>query len=324
MSKINFGELRRQAKGTLFEKGMAAAALGLVLVLLSLVMGISAMAAMLWPVGWVLVGSGLAVAGWYLSQHGLPRAAQKAGGRNKSHNTQRAALAASPRSPKKTSREPAPPRPQITLLDAPVSIQPPPDSQIMQSGYQSVEWNLKVFSAIEWRRFEAVCETLFAQGGFQARIQQHGTDNGVDIWLYSKNVTNSALPAAVVQCKHWRGKPVTIKEMTEFFEVMNAFEVQRGIFATTSTFTREAVEFAKVSNISTLDGAGLLALIGTRTLEQQKTLLDIAYEGEYWRPTCVMCGVKMVDRRTKHTGVRFWGCQRFPQCHHTLKMAKSA
>ena len=64
-------------------------------------------------------------------------------------------------------------------------------------------WSAAVFEAIEWRRFEAVCEGLFAQAGFQTRAQSHGADGGVDIWLYSQH---APWPVSVVQCKHWRGK----------------------------------------------------------------------------------------------------------------------
>ena len=42
-----------------------------------------------------------------------------------------------------------------------------------------------------------------------------------------------------------------------------------------------------------MDGARLLELIATRTPEQQKAVLAVAFEGEYWIPTCASCGVKM-------------------------------
>jgi restriction system protein len=36
---------------------------------------------------------------------------------------------------------------------------------------RSVSWNKQVFADIEWRRFEAVCEKLFAQSGFKTKSQ---------------------------------------------------------------------------------------------------------------------------------------------------------
>lgn len=79
---------------------------------------------------------------------------------------------------------------------------------------RATTWSLNVFEAIEWRRFEAVCEALFAQAGFRTESQSHGADGGVDIWLYSKHATG---PAAIVQCKHWKNQAVGVKKLREFF-----------------------------------------------------------------------------------------------------------
>lgn len=178
-------------------------------------------------------------------------------------------------------------------------------------------WSKGVLSAIEWRRFEAVVETLFAQAGFETRSQSHGADGGVDIWLHSKHADG---PVAVVQCKHWQGKPVGVKEMREFLGVMVSKGLKRGTYATTSRYTADALEFAKAHGINAQDGTGLLKLIAQRTPEQQARLLEVAYEGEYWKPTCASCGVKMVERTPKNGGVAFWGCKNYPRCKRTLMM----
>ncbi|NPC56317.1 restriction endonuclease [Caenimonas soli] len=185
----------------------------------------------------------------------------------------------------------------------------------------ATDWSPRVFEDIEWRRFEALCASLFGQAGFETRAQSHGADGGVDIWLYSQHAEG---PAAVVQCKHWLGKPVGVKEMREFYGVMASHKLQRGTFAATSTFTEEARRFAKDNGISALDGQGLLALISTRTPAQQESLLAIAYEGEYWRPTCASCGVKMVERSARGKSRPFWGCVHFPGCRFTLPVRAPA
>lgn len=176
---------------------------------------------------------------------------------------------------------------------------------------QEPHWSAAVFTAIEWRRFEAVCEALFAQAGFETRSQSHGADGGVDIWLHSRNATG---PVSMVQCKHWQGKPVGVKELREFFGVMASNGLKRGTYATTSTYTAAAFEFAKANGISALDGAALLNLIAKRTPEQQATLLNVAYEGEYWKPTCASCGIKLVEREPGKGGAKFWGCANYPRC----------
>jgi restriction system protein len=182
-------------------------------------------------------------------------------------------------------------------------------------------WNAQVFREIEWRRFEAVCASLFAQAGFDARAQSHGADGGVDIWLHSANAEG---PAAVVQCKHWLVKPVGVKELREFYGVMASHKLARGTFATSGTFTAEARDFARSNGISALDGLTLLALISRRTAQQQKELLAIAFEGEYWRPTCASCGIKMVERSTRKDAELFWGCANYPRCHTTLPVRRTA
>ncbi|MDO8375352.1 MAG: restriction endonuclease, partial [Burkholderiaceae bacterium] len=193
-----------------------------------------------------------------------------------------------------------------------------PFSRATSTRQPATKWSPAVFAAIEWRRFEAVCETLFAQAGFDTRSQSHGADGGVDIWLHSANAQG---PVAVVQCKHWNGKAVGVKEIREFFGVMASHQLKRGTYATTSTYTADAQKFAKDNGINALDGAALLSLIAKRTPEQQQALLEVAHEGEYWRPTCASCGIKLVERTPAKGGAGFWGCSNYPRCKTRMQMA---
>jgi restriction system protein len=179
-------------------------------------------------------------------------------------------------------------------------------------------WGKEVFDVIEWRRFEALVEALFAQAGFETKSQSHGADEGVDIWLYSRSRPDS--PVSIVQCKHWQGKKVGVDKVRELRGVMAAKNVSRGQFATTSTFTDEAIAFARDNSVNLLDVQGLLALIAKRTQDQQTALLNVALEGEYWRPTCVNCGIKMVERLPRNGGKPFWGCKGFPLCKNTMQL----
>jgi restriction system protein len=179
-------------------------------------------------------------------------------------------------------------------------------------------WSAAVFEVIEWRRFEALIEALFAQAGFVTQSQSHGADSGIDIWLFWRSHPEE--PVSLVQCKHWQGRPVGVDKVRELRGVMASRGVKRGQFATTSTFTPDAQEFAHKNGIHLLDMHGLLSLISQRTIEQQRALLEVALEGDYWRPTCVNCGVKMVDKASRADGKRFWGCQNFPTCRKTMRM----
>jgi restriction system protein len=216
-----------------------------------------------------------------------------------------------PRTPAQVAASPAPMKDAVaTAADKPAAFTAPanrPDA-----------WSAAVFDVIEWRRFEAAVEALFRQAGFETRSQSHGADGGVDIWLHSRSVPDRAV--SVVQCKHWQGKRVGVDKIRELRGVMAAHAVRRGQFATTSTFTSDAVAFARDNGINLLDVDALLALIAQRTPEQQQALLEVALEGEYWRPTCVNCGTKLVERATKDGGSRFWGCAAFPKCRTTMAM----
>lgn len=182
-------------------------------------------------------------------------------------------------------------------------------------------WSPAVLAAIEWRRFEALCEALYAQAGFTTRSQSHGADGGVDIWLQSKH---SDVPR-IVQCKHWQGKVVGVKEMREFFGVMASHQLKSGTYVTSGAFSADAKAFAKANGIHAQDGAALLELIAQRTPEQQAALLAVAYEGEYWRPTCASCGTKMVERSSTKSEGSFWGCANYPKCRgRTIPKSKTS
>ena len=172
-------------------------------------------------------------------------------------------------------------------------------------------WSRDVFELIEWRRFEAVVEALFAQAGFETRSQAHGADGGVDIGLYSVNQADGDAPVSIVQCKQWMRWKVGVKEMRELRGVMAQHGIARGQFVTTSDFTHDAREFAESNGIGLHDVDGLLRLIATRHPKQQEALLRVAFDGDWWRPTCASCGIKLVERTARQSGRAFWGCQNF-------------
>lgn len=309
----------RKSAGKLFEAGIAAAALGAGLLVAPALMGDSAVAnafatgARIPALFALVVGAGLIAVHFVLRTRVKPQ--QATAPRQEPDWTSWAppeTLAALQRAVPQAGPISAFPDTGDTGA---ASLAPTPQRR------RELAWSQKVFDDIEWRRFEAVCEKLFGQAGFETRTQSHGADGGVDIWLHSKHAQG---PAAVVQCKHWSGRQVGVKEVREFLGVMTAHRLKRGTYATTSTFTGEAAKFARENGINALDGARLLALIGKRSLHQQLELLEIAYEGEYWRPTCAACGTKMVEREGRETASRFWGCSRFPRCKSTLPMRSAA
>jgi restriction system protein len=176
-------------------------------------------------------------------------------------------------------------------------------------------WSTQVLEEIEWRRFEAVVEALFQQMGFETQSQSHGADGGVDVWLYSRLDRSKAM--SLVQCKHWHGKRAGVNLVRELRGIMASHGVGNGQFVCSGGFTPDAVAFARDNGIRLLDTRALLDLIAKRSAEQQQALLQVALEGEYWRPTCASCGIKLVERKPRNGGVPFWGCRNFPSCKST-------
>jgi hypothetical protein len=138
----------------------------------------------------------------------------------------------------------------------------------------SAAWNHRVLEEIGASRFQAMCEQLFAQGGFQSRAEPLGGEAGVVLSLQSRN---SPVLAGLVQCRHAR-KAVGIHDLNEFFGLMAERKQKRGVFVTNATFTPEAQKFAREHGINAMDRDRLLELIAKRTPSQQQQLLDIALQ----------------------------------------------
>lgn len=175
----------------------------------------------------------------------------------------------------------------------------------------ATQWSSQVFLDIEWFRFETVCARLFEQAGFEVRLQPRDEDGGSAVWLHSKNAQG---PVAIVLCRHWPGKNVGVTELRELATLLKKHKLARGTFTTAGMYTPGALRFAKENAINALDSAGLVTLIARRTPQQQRALLDVAYEGEYWRPTCGKCGIKMDERTPSRGGQQYWACANYRQC----------
>ena len=153
-----------------------------------------------------------------------------------------------------------------------ISVRPDPGEESGEEEEPETGWSPRLLAQMDWRRFEALCAAFFKQAGFAASTQSQGDDGGVDIWVQSRHMPEPR----VVRCRHWEGQAVTARELREFLSAMTAQGLAHGTYVTSSTFSLEAMEFAKANGIQTQDGEALLKLISHRTPEQQDALLDIA------------------------------------------------
>lgn len=223
---------------------------------------------------------------------------------------------ASPSAPSRPTK-PTPVAPQAPAAAAAPPLETPTATE---TPTRPTDWYQPVLEVIEWRRFEALVETLFQQGGFITESQSHGADGGVDIRLYSRNQPGAAV--SLVQCKHWKTKRVGVDKVRELRGVLAAEGVERGQLVCSTAFTPEAQAFAKDNGVNLLGAEELLSLIRKRSPEQRQALLDVALEGEYWKPTCASCGVKMVERAPRGGGRKFWGCANYPKCRNVIQVGE--
>ena len=181
----------------------------------------------------------------------------------------------------------------------------------------AARWSAKLLGVLEWKRFEEVCAGLFERLGFATKSAACGADGGIDIHLYWPP---SDQPVAIVQCKAWT-KKVGVKAIRELRGVMTSERAAKGIFVTTSTYSDDAIAFAKANKIALMDGAEVLKSILKLPEEKQTSLLQLATAGEYSTPTCASCGVKLIARKPKLGGKPFWGCVNYPRCKMKLYVA---
>lgn len=177
-------------------------------------------------------------------------------------------------------------------------------------------WTTDALRALEWKRFELLCARYYEAVGFKSETLRCGADGGIDIKLYKIDPTK---PLAIVQCKAWRS-PVGVKEIRELFGVMAHEKVGRGIFITTSTYTKDALAFGAANPIQLLDGASFIQKLQELPQHSRVTLFNAAFDGDYRTPTCASCGIKMVRREGKSKA--FWGCMNFPRCTNMLEIKK--
>lgn len=176
-------------------------------------------------------------------------------------------------------------------------------------------WSVTALRELEWKRFELLCAKYYEAVGFKSETIRCGADGGIDIKLYRIDPTQ---PLAVVQCKAWNSA-VGVKEVRELLGVMAHEKVGRGVFITTSSFTKDAQSFGQTNPIQLLDGSAFVGKMQELPKEKQDALLKFAFEGDFKTPTCASCGVKMVRREGKG-GSLFWGCRNYPKCRNKIQI----
>ena len=182
------------------------------------------------------------------------------------------------------------------------------------------QWSPGLLRALEWRRFEALCEEIFKQDGYVTKRSEPGSaDGGDSLWLHSR--LDLQHPVRIVHCRNWSGEPVGVAAVREFLGAMVDAGLKSGALMSCGAFTAEAEALARRHGIMAVSGPDLLALVNKRPEALQHELLAVATQGDYRRPSCPRCGTKMLAPSDAGAdgGPTRWVCADAPRCSGSLQ-----
>ncbi len=108
--------------------------------------------------------------------------------------------------------------------------------------------------------FEKLTGALFTKLGFEVLVTKPSSDGGVDVEAVNTRVIYRG--KYLIQCKRYRARnKVSRPEIQGFFGRVASEKGARGIFVTSSSFTRGARQFAQETGINLIDGHELEELV---------------------------------------------------------------
>lgn len=158
----------------------------------------------------------------------------------------------------------------------------------MTKGKNTVTTNtvitLDMLNTMDGQKFENLTATLFKNMGFEVQTTSVTGDGGIDI----KAVNNQLIVGGlyIIQCKRYAKKTIGIEEVQRLHGVANSENAIKGIFVTTSRYTKAAKEFCESNNIELIDGKNFVKLLAEYLQEteqgvlRQKLTEKVKYPGE--------------------------------------------
>jgi restriction system protein len=183
------------------------------------------------------------------------------------------------------------------------------------------KWSPELLKQLEWRRFEELCAAYYEALGFTTTVTGTSAEGGIDLVLQPHG---SKFPSSIARCKAWDAYRVGVKSVRELRSAMAAAKITEGVLLTSGRFTQEAVNLAVKEGVQTIDGTALLEKMAALPPEKAAGLLRFATQGDFLTPTCPVCSIKMISRKSTKEGRKFWGCRNYPACKHTFAGTVSA
>ena len=171
---------------------------------------------------------------------------------------------------------------------------------------------------LPWKRFEDLLGEAYRRQGYKVEeTLGGGADGGVDLILGRDG------KVTLVQCKRWNGAPVGVRQVRELYGVLHDRGASAAKLVATTSFTPDALAFAKGKPIELVDSIELLQLI--RNVQKSGKIIapPAQVERDHLTPDCPRCCSAMVVREAKrgaNAGSEFWGCLNYPKCHGTRNL----
>ena len=193
--------------------------------------------------------------------------------------------------------------------------------QVAEIEAKPTDWSIDVIRAVEWKRFEDLCQKFYETSGIRSETTAHAPDAGMDILLYQDD---SGKPTAIVQCAAGGDCLVGVRPVRELLGVMTHEKIGRAFFVTTGHFADAAKVVATGNRITLITGDMLLMMIKRLPESARNSLLEVATEGDYKTPTCPACGIKMKRLSGKAGSPDSWACHNHPRCQQKFGIGQEA
>ncbi|WOB51439.1 restriction endonuclease [Xanthomonas hydrangeae] len=180
--------------------------------------------------------------------------------------------------------------------------------------------SLKSLAAGGWRQFEQLVGEAFRRQGYSVEeTGLGGADGGIDLILRKDG------RRTLVQCKQWKRQQVGVSVVREMYGLLAHHQAHAVKIVCIGTYTKDAERFAQGKPIELIGGEQLLDMI--RAVQQQATTTLTAARVEpvfastastaTATPSCPHCGSALIQKRNRRTSEHFLGCRQFPRCRGT-------
>ncbi|MBB2758840.1 UNVERIFIED_ORG: restriction system protein [Xanthomonas campestris] len=185
---------------------------------------------------------------------------------------------------------------------------------------------LESLAAGGWRQFELLLGEAFRRQGYGVEeTGLGGADGGIDLILRKDG------RRTLVQCKQWKRQQVGVSVVREMYGLLAHHQAHAVKIVCIDSYTKDAERFAEGKPIELIGGEQFLGMIRTvqRQAKAQSAPAPIRVERVFASPgstasTAIVttsyprCGSELVQRRNRRTDKKFLGCSQFPKCRKSF------